>query len=236
MVTGIKASLVPILKESETLGIDIDKVVIDRTVCVPNFTLEKYNKLRHSQLSILSMNCWGVITYNTLGLPFLSPTINMVTGNEEQFIQFLKNPIENMEKEFKYQRSYYSQEDKINHPIFNLGEVEWRLIHDDAKNLENILQNWYKRRYRINWCNSLFVMNTKDPELLKKFDRMPLAKKACFVPFETDIESAFYMNPKRYGTDQFNNSVLCFARETPYCYDIWDLLLYGKKTPLINQK
>ena len=35
-----------VLHEAEALNIDTDKIVADRVVLVPNFTLEKYKKLR----------------------------------------------------------------------------------------------------------------------------------------------------------------------------------------------
>lgn len=233
LVFGTNPSLVPILKEAETLGIDENKVVLDRTVCIPLFTLEKYNKLRRSKLSILSMNCWGGLIYNKMGLEFLSPTINMRTGNEEQFMNFLENPFENMNKELQYLRFYHDKKNNIDRPIFNLGKTEWWMVHNDNQQLDSIIIKWYKRRYKINWYNLLFVMHTKKIELLKTFDRLPYAKKVCFVPFETDIDSAFYMNPENYGTDNFEISVAPIARDTVFYYDIWDMLLYGKKTPLI---
>ena len=42
LVTGHDVDLAPILKEAEELGLDTDKFVLDRTVLIPGFTLEKY--------------------------------------------------------------------------------------------------------------------------------------------------------------------------------------------------
>ncbi len=143
MVTGQNTSLVPILKDAETLDIDEDKIVLDRTVTIPNFTLEKYKKLRRSKISILSMNCFGGFTYHRFGLPFLSPIINMF-ASEEDFLKFLKNPI---------------------------------------------------------------------------------------VDFESDLDCAFYVKPEFFGSTDFWKIIYWWGYSIHY--DFWDMLLYGKKTPLI---
>ena len=82
LVTGHDVELAPIIAEAKELGIDTDKFVLDRTVCLPGFTLEKYAALRKSNLSILSMGWWAGIAYHKLGLPELSPTIGMYTSEE----------------------------------------------------------------------------------------------------------------------------------------------------------
>lgn len=236
LILVLDYKIAAVLKKAKTLEIDTDKIVSTRVVCTPLFTLEKYNKLRNSQLSIISMNCWGSLTYNAFGLEFLSPTINMRTITDEEFLKMLQNPITNMNKELKFDRVIHDDTSNVDHPVFKLGEVDWWMIHDDADHLESIVSNWYKRRYRINWLNTLAVMNTKNIEVLNEFAKLPFSKKVCFVPFKTDIDCGFYINPDLYKTDEFNNSVACLARDSMYYYDMWDALLYGKKTPLIVQK
>ncbi|MBE8954502.1 MAG: hypothetical protein SR2Q5_02370, partial [Quinella sp. 2Q5] len=48
LVTGHDVDLAPILAEAQSLGLDADKFVLDRTVLIPGFTLDKYKALRHS--------------------------------------------------------------------------------------------------------------------------------------------------------------------------------------------
>ena len=65
----------------------------------------------------------------------------------------------------------------------------------------------------------------------KKFDKLPYAKKVCFVPFETELDSGFYIEPEIVRGREFWQPV----NETSsglMNYDLWDMLLYGKKTPL----
>lgn len=232
LVTGQNTSLVPILKDAETLGIDENKIVLDRTVCIPLFTLEKYTKLRRSKLSILSMNCFGGFTYHRFGLKFNSPTINMFTL-EEDFLKFLQDPIDIVKKQLIYQRDGFEKNLHINYPIFKIGGVEWQMNHYSNKDIA--LKKWYERSFKINWFNVLAVMYTENPEILTKFDKLPYSKKVCFVNFETDLDSAFYINPKKYSNLTIGELVNAMASGTIIEYDIWDMLLYGKKTPLIFQ-
>lgn len=230
LVTGFKSSLVPILKDAENLGITPDKVVLDRTVCIPLFTLEKYKKLRHSKLSILSMNCFGGFLYHRFALPFLTPTINMFTSNEE-FINFLKNPMENVKSELKLVRTERNEDLKIDYPVYKIGETEWRMNHYGDANIA--YRKWCERSFRINWFNLLVVMYTENPDILAEFDKLPYAKKICFVPFKTNLDSGFYVNRDKYNGIGLWDIVNRIGMGSIIEYDMWDMLLYGKKTPLI---
>lgn len=228
LVTGYKASLVPILN----LGINPDKVVLDRTVCIPLFTLEKYNKLRRSQLSILSMNCFAGLLYHRFSLPFLTPTINMFTS-ETGFLKFLSDPIKNVSAELKFLRTELNPSLKIDYPVYKIGETEWNMNHYSDANLA--YRKWYERTFRINWFNLLVTMYTENPEVLAEFDKLPYAKKICFVSFKSDLDSAYYLDKEKYGMELWqivNNVSTGKAIE----YDMWNMLLYGKKTPLIIKK
>ena len=50
LVTGHDVDIAPILAEAKELGLDADKFVLDRTVLIPGFTLEKYKALRQTEL------------------------------------------------------------------------------------------------------------------------------------------------------------------------------------------
>ena len=234
LVSGFNASLVPIIKKAEELNIDIDKTVLDRTVCIPLFTLGKYNKLRHSQLSILSKNCFGTFIYNGFGLEFLSPTINMFTDTEEQFINFLKDPICNIQKELIFKEFRLNTDSNFNYPVFMLGDTQWNMLHYNDKNFAFI--KWYERRYRVNWFNVLIIMQTKSHENLAEFDKLPYSKKICFVPFESELDSAYYIEPEHFHRKDSWQMVHWWMKGQVVHYDIWDALLYGKKTPLVVQK
>lgn len=87
---------------------------------------------------------------------------------------------------------------------------------------------------KINWYNLFVVTISKDIDELKRFDALPYGKKVCFVPFKSDLDSAWYVNPNVNKKLAFWEIVHNFARGIPFYYDPFDMLLYGKKTPLID--
>ncbi len=227
IVTNTQSNFVKILKEAKALGIDEDKIVLDRVVCVPNFTLEKYKKLRHSQLSILSMNCFGGFCYHRFGLPFLSPTINMFTSDID-FVKFLKDPVNNIKKQLVTKK--ITKGEQKDYTVFMLGDIEWDMtIHYKDENVA--FRKWYSRCLRINWFNLFVTMYTENPKILAEFDKLPYSKKVCFVPFKSDLDSAYCIDISKYQAD-FSLIVNNIARGWILECDMWDLLLYGKKTKL----
>lgn len=219
-----------VLHEAEQLNLNTDKIIADRIVLVPNFTLEKYKKLRRSKLSILSMNCFAGLLYHRFALPFLSPTINMYTS-EEDFLEFLKNPVENVRGEFNLVKTEFNDVLGFEYPVFKICESEWHMNH--YKDFEMAKNKWRERSQRINWFNTLVTMYTESYKVLAEFDKLPFAKKVCFVPFDTNLESGYYLDLTKMATPELWRAVNGTATgEVPF-YDMWDMLLYGKKTPLM---
>lgn len=75
---------------------------------------------------------------------------------------------------------------------------------------------------------------TESEEILQAFDTLPYGKKVCFVPFKSDLNSAWYINPEIKHGVEFWDIVNRFGNSDPFYYDPFDMLLYGKKTPLID--
>ena len=95
---------------------------------------------------------------------------------------------------------------------------------------------WNERKQRINWDNVIAFVNTGNPKIAEEFDKLPFVKKFCFVPFPSDKDSAVYLDPaldparkggNRLIGDLVNRFGLGYNR---YNYDLWDMLLYGKKS------
>ena len=120
IVGGVNVSMPAVLKEAQQLGLDEDKIVLDRTVMVPGFNLKRYKILRHSQLSILSANCWGGLISHLIGLQFKAPTVNMYIGN---YMKLLSNPQYYFNKELRFVKMTDAQfkDRKWKHPVFALG-------------------------------------------------------------------------------------------------------------------
>ena len=219
--------MIRVVKRARELKLPEEKLLGDWIVCIPGFTLEKYRRLQRSQLSILSFNCFGGILSNSLNLPFLSPFVNLALP-EKDFIKFLCSPHYYLEKKLKFEQLH-----RDGFPVMSLENILLNMVH--YKTSEDAIEKWEQRKQRINWFNLFVVMLTTNPEILQQFDELPYGKKVCFVPFKSDLPSAWYINrdidkEATYYMTKVNN----FARGKIFYYDWFDMLLYGKKTPLID--
>ena len=100
------------------------------------------------------------------------------------------------------------------------------------RSFDAAVEKWNERKQRINWENLFVTMYTSDEKILLEFDALPYDKKVCFVPFKSDLNSAWFINREVTGKKFFWQTVNDFANGLPFFYDPFDMLLYGKKTPL----
>ena len=227
-----KVGMSKVTKDAAQLNLPVEKLLGDWIVCIPGFTLEKYRQLQRSRLSIFSMNCFGGILSHILGLSFYSPFVNLRMV-EHAFIRFMYSSRDYMEKKLVFkEKKWQSALGGFYYPVFTLGDVTLYMNHypdfDEAQN------KWYERKSRINWDNLFVTMYTEDEKILERFDGLPFSKKACFVPFKSDLDSAWYINPEIKKGEPFWRIVNLFGYGDPFYYDPFDMLLYGKKTPLIE--
>ena len=234
IVSEAKVQYIEVSRKLQQRGFSADVIIRDVTICVPGFTLEKYYQLRVSQLSILSMNCFGGVVCNLMGMQFNSPFINMFLSEEDFLSMLEQDPRHSLTGSLKLVRTVHEDKLDIMYPVYELNGIELNMNHyadfNEARN------KWYERLQRVNWYNLLIAMYTDSKEVLQRFDRLPFGKKVCFVPFESDLPSAFPFDRNKLGikiptwdmaTRIANGSVLV--------YDLWDMLLYGKKTPIENR-
>ena len=67
----------------ELLKIPLEKVIPAKVFRLPAFDWERYIKVREGKVSIIANHCWGGYTYNSLGMQFLSPFINMFVAPDD---------------------------------------------------------------------------------------------------------------------------------------------------------
>lgn len=212
-------------------GFEEECIIRDRTICIPGFSFLKYKYLKESKLSILSINCVGGIISHLFALPFRSPFINLYM-NEKDFLTLLENdPRYLLNGELKLYDTGYEENLHIEYPIYEINGLLLNMNHySDFKNAE---YKWYKRVQRINWYNLLIMMYTDSKEILTRFDKLPFAKKVCFVPFESDFQSAYSFDKEKLGVDYPTwNIANRIAGGHILIYDLWDMIMYGKKTRL----
>ncbi len=229
IVGGNNVVMPDILKRAKRLNVDEEKIVLDRTTCVPGFTLEKYQRLRRSNLTILSQNCWGGFVYHLFGLPFLSPIVNMFMS-EFDFLKFLRDPRHYISQKLRLVRTQFNPELKINYPIFAADDITLNMNH--YADFDVARAKWRERCRRINWDNILAVMYTDAPKVLDEFNKTTTYRKVCFTNFQTDLDCGFYIEPRFTQGLELWQPVNLIAQNLIACFDLWDLLLDGKKTPL----
>lgn len=169
-------------------------------------------KLINKQLFIVSNNCWGGIVYQDMGLPYLSPFVNMYMFIP-CYLKLIKNILWYLDQELKFSEiSIYASanEKRKNHqyPIGILGDVEIHFIHYTDK--EYTLKKWIERVQRLDTSNLLFVMSERDgctPELVKEFDHIDHQNKVCFANKQYGLKSTIYLKsfsdlPEVPGADE----------------------------------
>ena len=221
-----------VTQDAKQFNLPEEKLLGDWIVCIPGFTLKKYRRLQRSRLSIISKNCFGGLISHTLGLPFLSPFINMSVRNERECIVLFRNLHSYMEKDLVFNGTNYEHILKFDYPIYRLVDVDIHMNH--YSDFDEALAKWNERKQKINWDNLFVVMFTDNKSILEQFDEFPYGKKVCFVSFKSDLDSAWYLNPEITGKSQLWQAVNDCGSGRLYSYDLFDMLLYGKKTPLID--
>ena len=218
-----------ILQAARQLNLPEEKFLGDWIACLPGFTLEKYRRLQRSRLSIFAMNCFGGVISHTLGLPFLSPFVNMFLGAED-FLRFLREPRSHLDEKLTLLETKWQTELKFYYPVVEMRDAKIYMNH--YPDFDEAVAIWERRKARINWYNLFVTMYTEREDILQEFDKLPYGKKVCFVPFKSDLDSAWYIKPnEKFLLWQLVNG---FAwGQFPY-YDVFDMLLYGKKTQLID--
>ncbi|WP_318253641.1 DUF1919 domain-containing protein [Selenomonas sp. AB3002] len=223
-----------VCKEANLLGIDMDKLLSIDVLFLPGFTIEKYNKLRKSKITIIAPCCLGGYIYHRFRLPFLSPTINL-WFSESDYIRLLKNFKRIITSDLNFYGINYDDRQGRVYPIFSLDDAVLVHMNHTSDSIE-AKNKWDKRVKRINYDNLLVMNYTSNEEVLSEFDSLPFLKKVCFVPFKSNISSAWYLPDNiisilNYPKDlHLGHSVNRWADGRLSAYDMWDLLLSYKKT------
>ena len=231
LVVGAKSiGMSDVVKAARQLNLPDEKLLGDWIVCVPGFTLDKYRQLQRSQLSIVAQHCFGGLISHMLGLPFRSPTVNMFF-REEDFMKFLRTLPACLDEKLTFKTTRFDEGTKLNYPVVMLGDVEIHMNH--YGDFDTAVDAWNRRKARINWRNLFVTMYTAGEETAREFDALPFGKKVCFVPFESDADSAWHINPDvDTAATSFADRINRFSFGHFIYFDLFDMLLYGLKTPL----
>lgn len=157
-----------------------------------NYEKKIRRRLQNDNFSILCPNCIGGVIYHRLGKQFLSPTINM-WFRQKEFLKFVENIQEYIEKNLEFVSSEYT------YPVAKLGDIY--LYFNHAKTQEEALDNWEKRKNRINYDNLFVIMYdkgdiTKDD--IRRLETVKCKNKIVLSDKEySDIEYVLTIRPKK---------------------------------------
>lgn len=165
--------------------------------------------LQRKTFSIISNNCWGGITYDKLGLQYLSPTIGMLFKPHD-FLKFITNldfylslsPTPRKNGKFK------TTADGKNNNLFEaeLGDISLFFIH--YKTIDEAIVKWEKRKRRVNknalfikWSDSIVDGQGVSEEDLQTFSQLPYAKVFFTTNKEWSQKYAFARYFPKKGLD-----------------------------------
>ena len=197
---------------------------------IRNKEWERYKKRKASRLSnrnftIIASSCTGTVMYFDLGLPYLSPTVNLLI-EQHDFVKMVENLEWYMNSQIV---ELYGDED---YPTGLLNDIKIHFKHYDS--FDQAVSKWEKRKKRINWDN-LFIIGTSyngDYGVIQRFDKLPYKNKVIFSPVRyPEFKSVYYVKAfkEKWGvTTDFKNQFLmrrylddfdyvAFLNGTPRC-------------------
>lgn len=188
---------------------NIDKCIPIRVLSLPYFDFEKYIQIKQRNITVISQMCFGGVCYNSLGLPFLSPTINMAIDDEEEYLDFISNLKYYMNCEVKYAGERYETNLKRNYPVGKVDNVH--LLFNHYTDFNQAVELWEKRKKRINWDDLLIIGFTNNRETEIKFNHINVERKKIFVPYSTDLKDSISL--LSYDSEKYEGSVAMQANE-----------------------
>ncbi len=214
-IRQIKNQLRRIIADNKILSIDIFGII--------DFDFKEYIKLLDSKVSILSANCWGGMTYSSLHMEFLSPTINLFFETDEMFTRFVSNLEEYMEYPLEYDKDGFA-DDVGKYPIGRLRDIRIHFLHYKTFDDANI--KWNIRKNRINYRNIVAVLRTESLESAYNFVDQCQYRKYVITPRDFGIKNQIILEQTRIINEgmSFGDSLNMVAGGKIHIYDVIKLL------------
>lgn len=209
------ANMTLIINEAENLGIEKSKLIPIRVLSIPNIDFNEYIKLKKSQLTILSRNCWAGLCYHRLGLEFLSPTINMDEG-ENDFYKLMLNLDTYMSYPVEFVETRKNVITNEEYPVGLLNDILLHFQHYES--FDQAVNCWERRKKKINKNNILVVSLTNTEKTLYEFENIPYKNKLIFTSLDVDTPSSYHLNPDNH--ERLDIPVNNIARGTKNILDI----------------
>ena len=190
--------------------------------------------MKESKVSIIANTCWGGLTYNQLGLEFLSPFINMYIDSQD-YQKLLRDFKYYIERPLHFIKEGYEPRLKRNYPVVGLEDIILHFNHYTDFESADII--WKRRKERLNYNNLFVKMIIECKEDIDRFHALPFEHKIGFTSIKCNekdiiyfpIESKEYFKRKYDGQLwSFLNCVASDAIKEYRPYDILKLLNHEK--------
>lgn len=169
--------------------------IIDRyqQILKKRYLKKNLGKLKVSDFSIISSNCWGGILYSDLKIPYKTPFVNMFM-HAPCYIKLLQDFLPYMAKELVIVRQSKYKEELTDYPVGLLGDIEIHFIHYNLN--DDVVGKWRARLKRVNFEKLLFVLSERDGcsiENLKEFDALSWTNKLSFTAKKHGLKSEIHL-------------------------------------------
>ena len=189
------------------------------------FAEKRKKKLKNQNFTIISINCWGGMIYESYNLRKNSPTVGLFIMPKD-YIKFIKN----LKKYLKIKLTFIKPEDSKytdvlkndsrfgSYPIGKLGDIEIMFLH--YKNEKEAYEKWERRKQRINFDNIIYKFNDQNgctKSDFYEFVNLPLPNKLFFTvkdwdrPLNSDSKNICVMK-----INQLFNKDFVFASREPF--------------------
>lgn len=205
-------------------GIPRNKMISYKILQIPQLNLDDYFKVYESNITIVSNNCWGGLIYNTLGIECISPFKNLFL-NDDDYIKCCMDLAKYMNEVPVFSHYESDLHSRKKYPVLHINDIEIHCNHAD--NEAQAIEDWERRRKKINWSNIYYEMYTANQEVADRFvDFLGDKKGICFVPWETNAKRMLYLQ-QAPNQKYFWEAVIANATLGTYGlkYSIVDLLL-----------
>lgn len=127
-----------------------------RTCCPVSFFLLRSmrRRLRNTSASLLCPNCMGGMLFHDLGIPFRSPTVNLMM-RQPDFVKFVRDLDDYLARE-----PVFFTDPDASCPCASLGDITiWFTHYEDA---EQAARKWKERSERLDRSNLFVVLQERD--------------------------------------------------------------------------
>lgn len=179
----------------QTTGLIImPKIIINPiTIIKQNRFISDLKRIKNNDITYISSNCIGGRIYETLNIPYLTPTVGMFLF-PNCFLKLANNIGHYMATPpFIKSSSIYHCTQK--YPILGIEDIELHCLH--YQSATEATEKWERRKKRINTERIFIIMTDRDGFNTthgQKFDELPFEKKVIFSSSHNKAKSAVEIN------------------------------------------